>query len=465
MRTEMNQGHKGWGGHKGQLVCAALVLASAALGAQQDGQWLMYSGSYSSHRFSPLKQITTDNVAKLRPAWVYQPPGTGSIESTPVVANGVMYVTSGPTMVAALDLRSGKSLWEWTRPIAPSVLNLGFPRVNRGVAVLDNMVYVGTLDGYLFALDARAGIERWSVHVGENPTGHSITAAPLVVDDKVIVGISGGEAGIRGFLDAYDAKTGKQLWRFYTIPSPGEPGQRGMAGRQLGSRRRRDLADRFVRSRAQAALLGHRQSGSRLERRLSQRRQPLHVVAGGDRRRHRQAALAFPVHAARRARLGREPDSGAGRYAGRRPRSARWSSPRTATASFTRSIAKPESSYSARRTRSRRGRRGWTSTAGRWKYPAWSRPKKARWSIRACRDRRTGRARRTARRQTCSTCRCARWDRSITRPASSTNQAPTTPAAARSGSTRNRGARSARSTSRPASRRGTSCCRRRRGPE
>src|SRR5206468_4545515 len=120
-----------------------VTLASATLAAQE-GQWLMYSGSYSSHRFSALKQITTDNVAKLRPAWVYQPPGTGSVESTPVVANGIMYVTSGPTMVAALDLKSGKPLWEWTRPIAPSVLTLGFPRVSRGVADRDNMVYVGT---------------------------------------------------------------------------------------------------------------------------------------------------------------------------------------------------------------------------------------------------------------------------------------------------------------------------------
>jgi alcohol dehydrogenase (cytochrome c) len=110
------------------------------------------------------------------------------------------------------------------------VLNLGFPRVNRGVAILDNTVFVGTLDGYLFALDAKAGIERWSVHVGDNPTGHSITAAPLVVDDKVIVGISGGEAGIRGFLDAYDAKTGKPLWRFFTVPSPGEPGSESWPG-------------------------------------------------------------------------------------------------------------------------------------------------------------------------------------------------------------------------------------------
>ena len=108
----------------------------------QDGEWPMYSGSYTSQRFSPLTQLTPQNVGRLRPMWVYQPPGTGSVEATPVVANGIMYVTAGPTMVAALDLRSGKTLWEWTRPIAASVLNLGFPRVNRGVAILDNMIYV-----------------------------------------------------------------------------------------------------------------------------------------------------------------------------------------------------------------------------------------------------------------------------------------------------------------------------------
>jgi len=210
-------------------VAIWILIASASLVAQ-DGQWLMYSGSYSSHRFSPLRQIAVDNVARLRPVWVYQPPGTGSIECTPIVADGVMYVTSGPTSVVALDLRSGKPIWEWTRPIAASVLNLGFPRVNRGVAILDHTVYVGTLDGYLVALDAKAGIERWAVHVGENPTGHSITAAPLIVGDKVIVGVSGGEAGIRGFLDAYDAKTGAPIWRFWTVPSPGEPGSESWPG-------------------------------------------------------------------------------------------------------------------------------------------------------------------------------------------------------------------------------------------
>ena len=104
------------------LRLALLLLVSTTLLAQRDGQWLMYSGSYSSHRFSPLTQLTPDNVAKLRPVWVYQPPGTGSVEATPVVAHGIMYVTSGPTMVAALDLRSGKTLWERSlagKPLVP----------------------------------------------------------------------------------------------------------------------------------------------------------------------------------------------------------------------------------------------------------------------------------------------------------------------------------------------------------
>jgi alcohol dehydrogenase (cytochrome c) len=216
-------------GNRTIIAIVAPIALSAALFAQ-DGQWLMYSGSYSSHHFSPLTQITTANVARLKPAWVYQPAGVGSVETTPVVAGGVMYTTSGPTNVAALDLKSGKPLWEWNRPIAASVLNLGFPRVNRGVAILNGTVYVGTLDGYLVALDAKSGVERWATPVGDNPTGHAITAAPLAVDGKIIVGISGGEAGIRGFLDAYDAKTGKQVWRFWTVPSPGEPGSESWPG-------------------------------------------------------------------------------------------------------------------------------------------------------------------------------------------------------------------------------------------
>src|SRR5437660_3865606 len=201
---------------------AYLRLAGAA--ADESG-WLTYSGSYRSERFSPLRQISRENVNRLRPVWLYQPPGSGALEVTPIVADGVMYVTAGaPATVVALDLKSGRPLWEWSRPIADTVHSLGFPRVNRGVAILDGTVYVGTLDCYLVALDARTGVKRWQVHVADNAAGHAITAAPLALDGKIIVGVSGGEAGIRGFLDAYDAKRGTRLWRFWTVPSLGEKG-------------------------------------------------------------------------------------------------------------------------------------------------------------------------------------------------------------------------------------------------
>ncbi len=293
---------------EGCATSLLLVLAGAQLLAQ-DGEWPTYSGSFSAHRFSPLTQLTPQNVARLRPKWAYQPPGTGSLETTPLFVNGVLYGTSGPTAVYALDVKSGKPLWEWTRPIAPSVLNLGFPRVNRGVAILDNTVYVGTLDGYLVALDARTGGERWLVHVGENPTGHSITAAPLVVDNKVIVGISGGEAGIRGFLDAYDAKTGKLVWRFWTVPSPGEPGSNTWS------------ADSWVHGGGATWLTGSYDPQLKLlywgtgnpgpdwngDSRIGDNLYTSSLVA--HRRRDRQGALVVPVHAARRARLGCESDS------------------------------------------------------------------------------------------------------------------------------------------------------------
>ena len=251
-------------------ACVPLLARQTPVPVKDDrqaaGQWFTYSGTHQAHRFSPLAQITANNVARLRPVWVYQPPGTGPLEGTPIVADGTMYVTSGPATVVALNVRSGRPLWQWSRPIAPSVLNLGFPRVNRGVAIVDRTVYVGTLDGYLVALDATSGIERWSVSVAENRTGHAITAAPLAVDGKIVVGISGGEAGIRGFLDAYDAKTGERVWRFWTIPAPGEPGSHTWPAESWKHGGRSDLADRCVRPGAPAALLGHRKPWSGLER-------------------------------------------------------------------------------------------------------------------------------------------------------------------------------------------------------
>jgi alcohol dehydrogenase (cytochrome c) len=134
-----------------------------------------------------------------------------------------MYVTEANS-VTALDVHSGRPLWNWSRPIPRDLNTLGFGRTNRGVAVIDGLVVVGTLDAHLVALDATTGALRWDAEVGDYKLGQCITGAPLAIDGKVITGISGGEAGIRGFIDAYDAKSGKRAWRFWTIPSPGEAG-------------------------------------------------------------------------------------------------------------------------------------------------------------------------------------------------------------------------------------------------
>jgi alcohol dehydrogenase (cytochrome c) len=192
--------------------------------AKEPGSWLTYSGNYAGHRFSPLSEITAANVGGLKPIWVHQVKEPGLVETTPLVADGVMYVTEPPSTVTALDLRSGRPLWSWSRPVPRTVRAIGFPKVNRGVALLADSAFVGTLDAHLVALDARTGVVRWDRLVADNAQGYAITSAPLAIDGKIIMGISGGEAGIRGFLDAYDFRTGDRLWRFYTIPGPGEPG-------------------------------------------------------------------------------------------------------------------------------------------------------------------------------------------------------------------------------------------------
>lgn len=211
------------------LLIAAAGLAQVSYdrivkSAAEPGNWLTYSGNYSAHRFSPLSQLTPTNVAGLRPVWVYQVRERGGVETTPLVFDGVMYVTEPPTVVTALDLRTGRPLWTWERPLPKGLQTIGFGKVNRGVAALGDMVYVGTLDAHLIALDARSGAVRWDTEVADHKTGHCITVAPLAIDGKIVIGISGGEAGIRGFIDAYDAKTGQRAWRFWTIPGTGEPG-------------------------------------------------------------------------------------------------------------------------------------------------------------------------------------------------------------------------------------------------
>ena len=189
--------------------------------AHEPGNWLTYSGNYLGHRYSPLTEITPANIAGLRVKWAYQMGARAEV--SPIVADGVMYV-SGPNSAAALDLTTGRELWTWRRPVPQDYKNIGFGRVNRGPAILDGTVFVATLDCYVVALDAKSGVERWTAKVEDYHPGYSMTLAPLAVRDKVLVGVSGGETGIRGFVDAYDARTGRRAWRFYTIPGPSEPG-------------------------------------------------------------------------------------------------------------------------------------------------------------------------------------------------------------------------------------------------
>jgi alcohol dehydrogenase (cytochrome c) len=199
--------------------------------ARDSGSWLTYSGDYAARRHSLLSEITPANVGQLRPIWIYQLQNTQtSAETTPIVADGIMYVTEPMSAVTALDARTGVPVWRWSKPMPVHLRTLGFGPSNRGVAILDSTVFVGTIDAHLVALDARSGAVRWDVTVADNAAGYAITAAPLAIPGAVIVGISGGEAGIRGFLDAYDARTGKRLWRFWTIPAPGEPGSETWTG-------------------------------------------------------------------------------------------------------------------------------------------------------------------------------------------------------------------------------------------
>jgi alcohol dehydrogenase (cytochrome c) len=195
----------------------------------EPANWLTYSGSYDGHRHSRLGQIHAGNVAHLKPVWVYQAREAGKIETSPIVVDGVLYISEKPHIVTALDGRTGRPLWSYRRPAATGVPAC-CGAVNRGLAVLDDALFLGTFDAHVVALDLRTGSQRWDVTVADYRQGYSITVAPLAVKDKIVVGVGGGEFGVRGFLDAYNAKSGSRAWRFWTIPAPGEPGHEGWKG-------------------------------------------------------------------------------------------------------------------------------------------------------------------------------------------------------------------------------------------
>jgi alcohol dehydrogenase (cytochrome c) len=191
--------------------------------ADEAKNWITYNGNYSSNRFSQLRQITPENVKFLEQKWVFQGNVMGNWEATPLVDNGIMYLTQRPNDIIALDAKSGRAFWMY-RYNTPADQKACCGSNNRGVAILGNRVFMGTLDAHLVAVDAATGRQLWDTTVADYKLGYSITHAPLVIKDKILVGVGGGELGIRGFVAAYDAASGKEVWRFYTIPGPGEPG-------------------------------------------------------------------------------------------------------------------------------------------------------------------------------------------------------------------------------------------------
>ena len=202
-------------------------------GLKPDGaSWLTFGGRYDNHRHSPLTQITPDNVGRLAPQWTFQTDISGSrFETTPLLRDNVLYVTGPLSLAWAIDARTGREIWRYRRELPPTgTLTACCGLVNKGFGVLGDRLFMTTLDAHLIALDMKTGGVVWDTTLEDYRKGYASTIAPLVVKDKVIVGVAGGEFGIRGFIDAYDAKTGKQAWRFYTIPGPGEPGHDTWAG-------------------------------------------------------------------------------------------------------------------------------------------------------------------------------------------------------------------------------------------
>ena len=185
--------------------------------------WPTYHGSHTANRHSPLRQINRENVSGLAPSWFFPVPGQRMIEGTPVVIDGIMYVTA-VNQVFALDADTGRRIWEYSRPRSEGLIGDAAIGLNRGVAIRGDLLFTVTDNAHAIALDRWTGELVWDVEMADSRDHYGAIAAPLVVHDLVVVGISGGDTGLRGFLDAYHATTGESAWRHWTIPAPGEPG-------------------------------------------------------------------------------------------------------------------------------------------------------------------------------------------------------------------------------------------------
>jgi alcohol dehydrogenase (cytochrome c) len=205
------------------------VQAEELLVKPAGNDWTSYNGDYSGQRYSRLRGINKSNVAQLRPAWVFHPGNTSTLEVTPVVYNGVMYVTASNS-VFALEARTGRALWKYERPVSSGLIDDAAVHKNRGVGIWKNRVYLETDNAHLLCLDARSGRLIWEVTYADSTRNYGATSAPLIVKDQVLVGTSGGDDGVRGFLAAFDAETGKLKWKFWSIPAPGEFGSSSWPG-------------------------------------------------------------------------------------------------------------------------------------------------------------------------------------------------------------------------------------------
>jgi len=188
----------------------------------EDGNWLMFRRTYDGWGYSPLADINPENVSRLQPVWSFATGQTEGHQAPPIVNNGVMFVATPGNQLIALEAKSGKVLWRYKRPFPEDMVPLH--PTNRGVGLYGDKVFFAAAEAVLVALDAKTGKEVWSTKVDDYQKGYYMSLAPLVIDGKVLLGASGGEVGVRGFLAAFDTETGKQLWKTYTIPAPGEPG-------------------------------------------------------------------------------------------------------------------------------------------------------------------------------------------------------------------------------------------------
>src|SRR6266581_7325457 len=205
-----------------QILQSYKPVTTERLKQPEDSDWLMYRRTYDSWGYSPLSQFTTDNVGRLKPVWTLV---TGQVEghqAPGIVNNGVMFITTPGNQVLAIDAKVGDLLWRFKRPIPEDMLLLH--PTSRGVGLLGDKVYFAAADAVLVALDAKTGNEVWKATVEDYTHGYYMSLAPLVADGKVMIGVSGGELGVRGFVAAFDAETGKPAWKTYAVPAPGEPG-------------------------------------------------------------------------------------------------------------------------------------------------------------------------------------------------------------------------------------------------